>query len=397
MPVDDVAVIGVGPYGLAAAARLRRAGLAVGIFGRRTMSFWEEHMPRCMLLRSAREASYIGYPSGGLTLESYQSETGSSVPDPIPVEQFVDYGRWFEQKAVGAVDRREVVGVELGRDGFRLRLDDGDGAAVRRVVVATGIARFAWIPPELAGLPPERLSHSVDHADLGRFAGDDVLVVGGGQSALESAALLQEAGAASVEVVVRRPEVRWLRGRAAMSSKLGPLKPLVYPQTDVGPPGLNLVVAVPETLRLFPRRARDAMAQRAIRPAGAAWLQPRLSSVPIRTGRTVTSARVAGGRLEVVLNDGTSRTVDHLLLATGYKIDVARHDFLSDRLLAALRRVNGYPVLGNGFESSVPGLHFLGAPAAWSFGPLMRFVSGTWYSAEGLVHAIATAPAPARG
>jgi hypothetical protein len=49
-----------------------------------------------------------------------------------------------------------------------------------------------------------------------------------------------------------------------------------------------------------------------------------------------------------------------------------------------VRRVGGYPILGRGFESSIPGLHFLGAPAAWSFGPTMRFVSGSWYAARQL-------------
>ena len=58
-------------------------------------------------------------------------------------------------------------------------------------------------------------------------------------------------------------------------------------------------------------------------------------------------------------------------------------------LVASLDLADGYPKLTRGLESSVPGLHFLGAPAAFSFGPIMRFVAGTWYAAPALARRIA--------
>src|SRR5207249_8499111 len=76
-------------------------------------------------------------------------------------------------------------------------------------------------------------------------------------------------------------------------------------------------------------------------------------------------------------------------LATGYRVDVALYDFLAPEVLKTVRRVDGYPLLGPGFESSLPGLHFLGAPAARSFGPVSRFVSGTPYAARALARRIA--------
>jgi hypothetical protein len=163
----------------------------------------------------------------------------------------------------------------------------------------------------------------------------------------------------------------------------------VYAPTDVGPLGLSRLVAVPDLFRRLPRRAQDRLSYRAIRPAGAAWLPPRLSEIPISLGRTVVSATPEGGALRITFADGDVQTVDHLLFGTGYRVDITRYPFLTAALTARIRRAGGYPLLGPGMESSVPGLHFLGAPAAWSFGPIMRFVSGGWYTGRALVRTIA--------
>jgi FAD-dependent urate hydroxylase len=101
------------------------------------------------------------------------------------------------------------------------------------------------------------------------------------------------------------------------------------------------------------------------------------------------SATERDGRLDVTFADGETQTVDHLLFGTGYQVDIARYPFLTAALTARISRAGGYPLLGPGMESSVPGLHFVGAPAAWSFGPTMRFVSGGWYTSRALVRTIA--------
>src|SRR5439155_1696352 len=198
-----------------------------------------------------------------------------------------------------------------------------------------------------------------------------------GQSVLESAALLAEAGA-EVEVIVRRPAVHWLDQNVAwLKSEANPVRRLFYPPTDVGPPGLNWIVATPGLFKRLPFPLQEKIAYRSIRPAGAGWLLPRVGGVRITTGRAVTSASSGGERVKLKLDDGSERCVDHVLLATGYRVDVSRYDFLAPELLKAVRRVDGYPLLDLGFESSLPGLHFLGAPAARSFGPVCRFVSGS--------------------
>lgn len=383
-PSTDVAVLGAGPYGLAAAARLRAAGVDTRIFGD-PMSFWRT-MPEGMLLRSNWTATCIGDYRGPLSLDAYCKATGGRIDRPVPLERFIEYGDWVQQRVAPDVDRRMAALVETDGAGFRLTLDDGDQLRAARVVVACGIAPFARRPPQFGGLPPERASHTSEHRAFSRFADQQVLVVGGGQSALESAALLHEAGA-SVEVLVRQDHVNWLHG-GKYHRKLGRLAPLVYAPTDVGPMGLSRLVAVPDLFRRLPRAVQEPLAYRAIRPAGAAWLVARLQDVPVRLGREVRAARPASDKLHVQLDGGETRTVDHLLYGTGYRVDIARYGFLAPELVGAIRQVNGYPILGPGLESSVPRLHILGAPAAWSFGPIMRFVSGSWYASRSLSRSV---------
>jgi hypothetical protein len=162
----------------------------------------------------------------------------------------------------------------------------------------------------------------------------------------------------------------------------------LYSSRDVGPAGLSRLVSTPRLFRTLPRRLRDKAAYRAIRPAGSSWLRPRLSEVPIKMGRKVLSANTSGSHLRLELDDGTDRLIDHTILATGFRVDTSRYEFLSQRLRAQLQTVDGYPVLRHGLQSSIPGLHFLGKPAAWSFGPLLCFVSGTEFAAKELVRSI---------
>jgi FAD-dependent urate hydroxylase len=407
MDTPDVAVIGAGPYGLAATAHLRRAGVQTRVFGD-PMSFWCG-MPAGMLLRSNWTASCIAEYNGPLSLDAYCSATGTTLRRPsgltggLPLDDFVRYGRWVQNEVADDVDRRWVTELRATDRGFELRLDDGDQIVARRVVVAAGIAEFPYRPEFARGLPQQLASHSADHRDLGEFAGRSVVVVGGGQSALESAALLHERGA-GVQVLVRKNHINWLHG-GKYHRRLGRLAPLVYAPTDVGPMGLSRLVAAPDLFRRLPRDVQDPLAYRAIRPAGAAWLQPRLTEVPVRLGRSVSSAAAEGSTVRLTLDDAEEIHAEHLLFGTGYRVDILRYPFLAPELVARIARAGGFPLLSEGLESSVPGLHFLGAPAAWSFGPTMRFVAGSWYASRSLVRvvsgqkdrAVAKRPAPSLG
>ena len=385
---SQVAIIGAGPYGLAAAAHLRAVGVETCIFGR-VMEFWENQMPAGMFLRSSWEASHIADPDRRLTLDRFQTSQNVQLSKPIPLGGFIEYGRWFQQQVAPDVDQRRVTRVEQTSNGFSLSLEDDDCVHAACVVVATGIAPFAHRPPQFDGLPPDLVSHTSEHRDLRRLGRARIVIVGGGQSALESAALLAEADV-EVEVIVRKSDVHWLDQKLAwLKSEANPVRRLFYPPTDVGPPGLNWIVATPGLFRRLPFRLQEKVAYRSIRPAGAGWLLPRVGEVRFTTGRAITSVSPAGAGIRLKLDDGTERCVHHVLLATGYRVDVSLYNFLSPKLLKEVQRVEGYPLLGPGFESSLPGLHFLGAPAARSFGPVSRFVSGTPYAARALARRIA--------
>ena len=381
MPTCDIAIVGAGPYGLSAAAHLNANGVNVRIFGE-TMSFWSRNMPEGMCLRSPWEASQLSDPAGSLTIDAFQTATGVSVSRPIPIECFVAYGRWFQSHAVPNVEQRMVAEIEKDTAGFRVALTDGEVVRCGRVIVAGGISPFAARPPQFAGIPRNLASHSSEHWELARFRGQRVVVIGGGQSALESAALLHERQA-EVELLVRESTVQWTWQRPWLHT-FRPVGMLLYAWPDVGPAFISHAVARPNLYRLFPRCIQDSWRVKSIRPNGVGWLKPRLRDFSVSTGRSVLSATARGNQVELKLSDGSDRLVDHVLMATGYRVDVRKYEFLSGFLRSSLRLIDGHPVLGQGFESSIPGLHFLGAPAAWSYGPLMRFVAGADFAARAL-------------
>ena len=381
----NVTIIGAGPYGLSMAAYLRSAGIETRVFGE-PMSFWEKQMPVGMCLRSNWGASHIADPKRELTFDAYCRENGNHVGKPIPIERFIDYGRWFQRKAVPTVERKVVVEIAPESNGFKIRLADGEQFVSRKVIVATGISSFTSRPTEFSAIPSALASHTSEHSDLRKFRGQRVAIIGGGQSALESAALLKESGA-EAEVIVRQPKLNWV-GLHAKLHRLGLISSILYSNRDVGPAGISRLVAAPHLFRLFPREFQQRAAYRAIRPAGAGWLQARLANVAISLGRRVVSATEECDQVRLRLDDRTERVVDHALLATGFRVDISRYTFLAPSLLKQLKIVDGYPILKSGLESSIPGLHFVGKPAAWSFGPLLGFVSGAEFASSEVVRHI---------
>lgn len=389
MPDAAIAILGAGPYGLAIANYLRSAGVEPRVFGE-PMESWRANMPTGMRLRSRRRSSHIAAPGLALSIDDWAAETGVSPAEPLPVEDFYAYGRWYQERAVPGVDTRRVREVSVAPEGFEVALEDGDALSAERVVIAAGISPFGYTPQLFRGLPPELSSHSAEHADLGVFSGQEVMVLGAGQSALESAALLHEQGARPT-LVARTPRLRWLPPHeqhglgARIQSKL-------LPPTDVGGRVTGWVAAAPGACRRLPVATRAWVVDRCMTPLGADWLRPRLKEVPVELGHGVAAAEPAGERISVCLDDGRRLAFDHVLLCTGYQIDVRGYGFLSSDLLDRLEIVNGSPRLGRGLESSISGLHFAGSPAAASFGPIMRFVVGSWHAAPAIAGKITGHP-----
>lgn len=381
MPDCDVAVIGAGPYGLSAASYLKAKGLEVRVFGE-PMEFWANKMPAGMLLRSPRAASSIADPQSALTLEAYEQASGLQPAAPVKLETFVDYGRWFQHRLGSSLDRTSVKQINRDNSAFRLSLQNGQSLTSRRVVVAAGIGPFAKKPKPFTDLPADRVSHCYEGRPIAEFIGKRVMVIGAGQSALESAALLHESGA-DVELLARIEQLRWI-GSHKWLHHLGPITRMMYSKYDVGPLGISRLVSYPGLVFHIPMGIKNKIRTRAVRPAGSQWLIPRLVPVKTSAGRSVQSAKCVGNELSIKLDDGSERRVDHVLLGTGYSVDIAKYPFLSRQLVSEVQQIDGYPVLQPGFGSSVPGLHFIGATAAKSFGPLLYFVAGTEFASGGL-------------
>src|SRR5207245_9565495 len=207
MQTHPTVVIGAGPYGLSVAAHLNAARLPTLVFGK-PMEFWQG-MPHGMKLRSAWSASSLSAPGGAYNLDSYRTAIGAPQQLPIPLPFFIDYGLWFQRNAVPDLDPTYVESVTVDGGGFRVGLVDGRTVSAGRVVVAAGIDRYAHVPGFASRLPESVASHTRAHHDFGLFRGATVGVAGGGQSAIESAALLPEVGA-QVELIARRP-IPWLK------------------------------------------------------------------------------------------------------------------------------------------------------------------------------------------
>jgi FAD-dependent urate hydroxylase len=377
----DVAIIGAGPYGLSAGAHLKAKGMAVRVFGE-PMEFWAKKMPEGMLLRSPRVASNLSDPNRAFTLEAYETASKREPCAPLPLDTFVEYGRWFQLQLGSDLDPRAVLRVDRDLPGFRLILQDGQEIRSTSVVIAAGIGPFKRKPAVFQNLCPRQVTHCYEGREVRNFAGKRVAVIGAGQSALETAALLHEANA-QTEIIARRSHLRWI-GSHPWLHRMGPVSSLLYSSHDVGPAGISRLVAYPNLVHHVPLKLRDRIRTRAVRSAGSRWLPERLASVKITTGCSVSKASARGDEISLKLDDGSERQVDHVVLGTGYQVDISRYEFLPQNITRDIEQFDGYPKLASGFRSSVRKLHFIGATAARSFGPLLYFVAGTEFASREL-------------
>jgi cation diffusion facilitator CzcD-associated flavoprotein CzcO len=368
-------VIGAGPYGRATAAAAKAAGIEPLVVGE-PMEFWRRNMPAGMLLRSSLDWHLD--PQGEHTLAAYLKEIGARAHEvePIPLELFVDYADWFRAAKHIHVQRARVR--DLHRSGGQLEATFEDGCRVRAdaVVAAPGVEPFtrrpAWVEADLA---PERYTHTARMARPDRLAGARVLIVGGRQSAFETAALLAEAGAERVDIVHRHGSPRFA--------------PADWRFVE---PMMKATLRWPRWFRSLPASQREALERRfwcegrlKLEP----WLAPRLDRPEVRrwAHETVTSAgELPGGAIAARLSGGKLLEVDHVVVATGYQADIARVPYLAG-VLDELRVADGFPVLDEHFQTSVPGLFVTGFAATRDFGPFFGFVRGSTVAAEVIARA----------
>ncbi|MBI3475602.1 MAG: NAD(P)/FAD-dependent oxidoreductase [Acidobacteria bacterium] len=385
--MQEIAIIGAGPYGLSIAAHLRQRGMPFRIFGP-PMDTWLSHMPRGMFLKSDGFASNLSDPDGAYTLKKFCEEKGIAYADmglPVRLETFCAYGLAFQNRMVPNLENRLVVGLDRTQGGFSIQLENGETCVAKRVVLAVGITHFENLPSNLAQLPAQFLSHSARHIEVEPFRGRNIVVMGGGASALDIAGLLYEAGA-KVQLIARKQALNF-------HSKPGPTprsrwRKLRHPDSGIGP-GMRLrfFANAPWAFQYLPQSLRLKAVQRVLGPSGGYFTRDMvLGKVPLLLGYTVERAEVQGDGVHLHLRslDGSVKEVltEHVIAATGYRVDLEKLNFVAKELRSQIRAVNGAPVLRSNFESSVPGLYFAGIAAANTFGPVMRFAFGAGFAAR---------------
>ena len=372
---------------------MRARGVAFRIFGV-PMETWQTQMPRGMFLKSEGFASNLYDAGGAFPLARFCEERSLEYADvgvPVALGTFSEYGLAFAQRYVPDLDRRKVSRLEPHGAGFELRLEDGETFRAERVVVAVGISHFNWMPPALAQLDERYVTHTSAHHDLTKFRGRRVTVVGAGSSAVDTAALLHEAGA-DARLVARAnaitfhdpPQLErslWQRAR--------------YPRSGLGPNFKSLFYSeFPDAFSLLPPGVRIDVVRRAIGPAACWFTKPLVAGkVETRLGLALEAAGVREASVRLRVRDGAGKSLeleaDHVIAGTGYRVDLARLTFISSMLREHIRLTGTAPALDRNFQCSVPGLYFVGVSAANTFGPLLRFAFGARFAARRLAPHIA--------
>lgn len=372
-------IVGAGPFGLAAAAQARQHGIETLVLGR-PMGFWEDHMPTGMILRS--EWDWHLDPLDVHTIEAWLAERGMDKADitPFPLDDYLAYARWFQdRKGIEAIPRM-VRRLDQGTDGrFKATLENGETLTAKNVLLALGFACFPHEPAEYRDkIPVDRCSHTCDQVDFTDLAGKRCLIIGGRQSAFEWAALLAEAGADRVDVCHRHDTPAFA---TADWSWVGPLVDGIEKE-----PGWFRNLSETERQDVNDRLWREGRLK--VEP----WLWPRLDrdEVTIRPLTTVTACRSGpGDTLTLSLSGDGSLTADHVILATGYKVDMGRLPLLNrGNLRDRIETRNGSPVLDLGFQTSVPGLYVTSLPASQDFGPFFGFTIAVRASARMIIAAV---------
>jgi cation diffusion facilitator CzcD-associated flavoprotein CzcO len=367
----DSIVVGAGPYGLSAAAHLIGRGLGVGVFGK-GMSFWQHNVPDGVFLRSRPWAMHLSDPRHRYTFDRFARETGADISYPISRSTFIAYGLWFQDRAVPSVDPTFISSIGSSAGGFALQTADGRQVTSAAVVMAVGLACHAYRPTLYDHLPPRLVSHSSDHQDITRFAGKQVLVVGGGHSAVEYAALLHEAGA-TVDLVARRP-IEW---RSTDRDACAPAT------------GRALLDRLPYAFYHMPQWAKDRYSRLYSAGVSDSLRERSLGKVALHERQSILAIDAKGDAAVATISDGKTLRANHVVLATGFRVDLDALTILEPSLRRAIRTDNGAPLLTPWFESSVRGLFFSGLTTVRAFGPMYRFVAGCGPAARRVASAIA--------
>jgi thioredoxin reductase len=391
MAMTDVLVIGAGPFGLSISTHLRNRGIEHTIVGR-PMNTWRVNMPLGLFLKSEPHGSVIHTPLKGYDIASYCKLHGyDDYVDrvgPLSLERFLGYGDWFAKQLVPDVRDLTVTKITPRDGGFQVEFAEEGPMFARQVVIATGLMPYARVPRELSHLPSDLMTHSKEWGDLSVLSGKRVAVLGGGQSSLQTAALLHETGA-DVQVIVRKPEIFWEK---AVAQEIGLLDYIRKPPVVLCDGWACVAYGVPDVFRLMPEKMRIHKALSTFGPSGAWWLRDRVEGIlDVLTSHSLKSAEAHGSGVRLHLDGPRASTldVDHVIAGTGYHVDVKALPFMSDEIRASIKTDVGFARVDRAGQSSVPGLYFAGVHTMTSLGPGARFIAGTHHMSAQTVSSLA--------
>lgn len=382
MGKKQLLIIGAGPYGLATAAYAKHRGLDFLLLGE-PMGFWKHHMPKGMFLRTSIREHLD--PLNIHTFNSFIEEKGITKKEanPIPVELFLDYAQWFRAEA-GIQAELSFVSELRSIDGvFEARLDNGRSIFAENVLIAPGLRHFMNIPQDIiSDIPANYYSHTCELVKFDSLKEKRCLIIGGRQSAFEWAALISEQSGTEIHISHRHDTPKFERSNWLWVNRM------VRSTTDIR--GWYRQLTLDE---------RQAIWQRfwaAGRVKLEPWLGPRIEKSNIKlwpNSKVVSCKESSGGQILVKLDTCKSLNVDHVILATGYRVNVSNLPFLSkENLLPSLRVEDGFPVLDEDFQSSIPGLFFTSITSTRDFGPFFGFLFGCPAAAKIIIHKIEEEP-----
>lgn len=390
MPDTEVVIIGAGAFGLSISAHLTARKIDHLVVGR-VMETYRSHSPVGMLMKSEPYASAIASPSPGYDVGAYCASRQLEYSDrvgPLSLERFLEYADWFAEKLVPGVLDDIVTDVTPADGKFLVTFANSAPVTAGQVVIATGVLPYLYIPSELAGLSPSLVTHTSDHRRLDEFKGRKVAVLGGGQSALETAALLNENGA-DVQIIARTKALSW---NAPNPDELGLIGRIKRPTPQLCEGWRCVFWSTPRAFRMLPEEYRVRKAKTVLGPNGSWWLKDRVDGViDVIAGHGVKEAVPHGDGVRLVLDGPGQQTVDadHVIAGTGFRVDISRLPFLPQELRSSIKALNGHPLVNRAGETSVPGLYFAGAPTVLTIGPSARFIAGTFTLSKPLTRSVA--------
>lgn len=386
----DVVIVGAGPYGLSLAAHLRARRVNFRIFGE-PMRFWRD-LPDGINLKSPATSTNVFIPERGHTFPEWCRQRNLEDYEPCSMASFADYGLWMQRRFVPEIESVKVVNISRDGEVFRIAAENGATVKAKHVVVATGLSCLASTPGFLQHLQPPLLKHTSVVSDFSEFKGKRVAVIGGGASAIESGALVHEAGGmpeifvrgSHVIIYDRTPRRRSLRER------------ILRPTSPIGNGAVPFLIAkLPLLPHLLPTAKRLRLLNGYAPPSAPWWIKDRVANVvPISTRHEIVAAREVQGRVRLTIRSADAldreQDFDRVIAGTGYEKDITRLAFLDSGIVGKIGKIEKAPMLSMNFESSVKGLYFIGPMSELSFGPIARFVAGAEFTAKSLARYLDT-------